>query len=212
MRKSTFALACASLLSFTGVAGAAANETRTIPAFRTIGAAGGSFDIIADASAATPSLSLEGAQADTDRIETRVEDGELRIRTKSGFNYNMGHVTVHVGAPGLTAYAGSGSTSAKITGVQAASFIATTSGSGGITLSGRAHRLQATISGSGSIDTRALNARLVELNISGSGDATVFASDTLSANIAGSGHVTYYGSPRTVNRSVSGSGSIDPGR
>lgn len=83
------------------------------------------------------------------------------------------------------------------------------SGSGNIELSGIADRLNASISGSGSLDADALTVSGANVSISGSGHAVVNATDSLVADVSGSGSVEYLGDP-SVRAEVSGSGNVDP--
>ena len=55
---------------------------------------------------------------------------------------------------------------------------------------------------------RGLQARIVEISITGAGSAVVNASNTLRVAITGAGDVTYFGNPKTVERHISGAGSI----
>lgn len=82
-------------------------------------------------------------------------------------------------------------------------------GSGSIELSGVASQLDASISGSGTLDAEALSVDRADVSISGSGDAVVDVSDELVADISGSGSIEYLGNP-IVDSNVSGSGSIEP--
>jgi len=81
-------------------------------------------------------------------------------------------------------------------------------GSGDISLNGSANNYDAHISGSGDIDTSNLKSKNVKCTISGSGDIEVYASESLDAVISGSGDISYSGSPKRINKTVSGSGEI----
>ena len=87
----------------------------------------------------------------------------------------------------------------------------TISGSGDIRLEGIADRQNAVISGSGNIYTDKLESKAVNAVISGSGNIKLYSSEKVTAQISGSGNITYYGSPTSVSKNVSGSGSINPG-
>jgi hypothetical protein len=81
------------------------------------------------------------------------------------------------------------------------------SGSGGASLKGAASRVGVTISGSADIRARELEAREVDIAISGSGAVEIQAEKSIDAKISGSGDVRYWGNP-TVSQRVSGSGKI----
>jgi len=82
------------------------------------------------------------------------------------------------------------------------------SGSGNITGSGSASRLDVTLSGSGTIVLGELAAQDVRATLSGSGSIRVWATRSLDAKIAGSGAVFYRGHPHELVTSVAGSGAV----
>lgn len=89
------------------------------------------------------------------------------------------------------------------------SFDADISGSADIYLTGsmKFNSFDANISGSGGMNLVNLEAKNVDVSISGSGDVRVTAIEKLKVRISGSGDVYYSGNP-TVNSSVSGSGKV----
>jgi hypothetical protein len=142
-------------------------------------------------------------------ITTTVKDGELIIeptesispRTKLRFEITVARLR---GA----SIAGSGSVNAE--GVNEDEIRLAISGSGDITVRGTTKKLTGAIAGSGSMHLADLTATDASVRISGSGDVTVNASESLEVSIAGSGDVRYLGQPRSVQRHVSGSGSVKP--
>ncbi len=82
-------------------------------------------------------------------------------------------------------------------------------GSGDVSLAGRAEKVAIDIAGSGDVNTCELVARDVEVRIAASGDARVHATQKLNATVMGSGDVRYAGSPKQIDRTVRGSGSIE---
>ncbi len=85
------------------------------------------------------------------------------------------------------------------------------SGSGKVTLAGSADSQQVDIGGSGDYNGKDLSAGDTGIEVTGSGDASVTVSGSLQVSISGSGNVTYFGSPTQVEKSVSGSGSVNQG-
>lgn len=81
-------------------------------------------------------------------------------------------------------------------------------GSCNVTLSGTATRLQARISGTGTIDAADLAAKEAAARLSGSGEIRVHASQKLDARLSGAGRIAYRGKP-ALKLSVTGAGSID---
>jgi hypothetical protein len=81
-------------------------------------------------------------------------------------------------------------------------------GSGTLTGSGTATKLDVTVNGSGSVQFTQLVANDVRAVVSGSGSIFVTATESLDASVSGSGAVLYAGSPHGVTKSVTGSGVI----
>ena len=82
------------------------------------------------------------------------------------------------------------------------------SGSGDFSFAGTCKTLNAKISGSGDIRAYDLPTEIVTARISGSGNMQLNVSKSLDATISGSGDIIYKGSPPTVTKSISGSGSV----
>lgn len=82
------------------------------------------------------------------------------------------------------------------------------SGSGNFSFVGACKNLNAKISGSGDIRAFDLPTEVVNARISGSGNMQLNVTRTLDATISGSGDIIYKGTPTTVTKSISGSGSV----
>ena len=82
------------------------------------------------------------------------------------------------------------------------------SGSGDFSFVGACKNLNAKISGSGDIRAFDLPTEAINARISGSGNMQLNVSRTLDATISGSGDIIYKGTPTTVTKSISGSGSV----
>jgi len=102
----------------------------------------------------------------------------------------------------------SGAGSVNLTSLTAASLEVDLSGAGSITADGTADNLSSDISGFGSFHGDNLASQDVHVTISGAGSATVWAKGSLTADISGTGSVRYFGSPSSINKNVSGLGSV----
>ncbi len=80
-------------------------------------------------------------------------------------------------------------------------------GSGNVTVSGEASKLEVSVAGSGDVDAAGVNAGRAKVSIAGSGDVKVGQVEQLEVSIAGSGDVYYKGNP-AIEKSVVGSGDI----
>lgn len=162
-------------------------------------------------------------------IETYVENGELKIRTKEGYWVsNSREISIHVTAPSFTAIktVGSGDivSQSKINNSSPIALEATGSGdikaslnapevkaevtgSGSINLDGETKTFNGQITGSGNIKAFDLKSENADVEILGSGNADVFASVKLSVEVNGSGDVKYKGNGQVASN-IHGSGSV----
>jgi putative autotransporter adhesin-like protein len=73
---------------------------------------------------------------------------------------------------------------------------------------GNVDQFLAEVTGAGDVRAKDLHSKTVEISTTGAADAYVTASDTLRISITGAGDVTYYGNPKTIEKHVTGAGSI----
>ncbi|HEX7367049.1 MAG TPA: head GIN domain-containing protein [Pelobium sp.] len=228
MKKLLYTFSVLILFSFFGLTDAEAQETRAVKNFHAIANAG-SVEVyvkIGD----EESLTIEGADEDVERIETIVQNGILKIRTKrdiNNWNIALNSVKVYITAVKLDALLQSGSGSMELEGklksasadiqlsgsgkisatmsVQSAKI--TLSGSGNIALMGKVGELNMTMAGSGDVNAEKLLAENAKIKIAGNGIAYVNVSETIDAKIVGNGGVKYIGEP-TITTKKLGEGSV----
>ncbi|MCC6463406.1 MAG: DUF2807 domain-containing protein [Saprospiraceae bacterium] len=162
-----------------------------------------------------------------DYLETVEDDGVLKIHFDRDV-YDVDHLKITVSAPSWDAIEISGSVHVdvpdaisgdaldlsisgsgdiKVFEADFATVDARITGSGDISLSGKADDLDCTITGSGSFDALQCPVLNATVHISGSGDARLNVTESLNVTISGSGDVEYKGSP-DVTTSISGSGKV----
>ncbi|HET7729965.1 MAG TPA: head GIN domain-containing protein [Usitatibacter sp.] len=142
-------------------------------------------------------------------IQTVVEDGVLRIRFRSGEEpvRTRSRIRIRLEMRDIQGISVAGSGRITAAALAVPRLKVSLSGSGDVTLAGKAERLDANISGSGSLRAGRLETRHTWVSVAGSGDAELWARATLNASLAGSGTVRYFGDPK-VDRQVAGSGSV----
>ena len=84
-------------------------------------------------------------------------------------------------------------------------------GAGRLEAKGSAKWLRLKARGVGEVTTQHLKADRADVNFEGIGDVKVHASQTLNAVVRGMGSLTYFGKPKSLNKSVSGIGSVSAG-
>lgn len=141
-------------------------------------------------------------------IETTVEDGELRIRSKESINPSKS-LQVEIVTTSLDAASVSGTGDINIVDARGEHLKLRISGTGDIQANGQVQNLNVTVSGVGDAEIKDLKAENVTVRVSGTGDAEVFASKSLDARVSGVGDITCYGNPSDVKQKASGIGDIE---
>jgi hypothetical protein len=190
-------------------------------------ALGGPHDVIVTVGGAH-SVRAEGDSAMIERLEVKVENGELTIGTKERMSLGWKDrkpLTIYVTAPTLSAASIGGSGNIKVDRVEGKSFAAAIGGSGDIDLAsltveeasfsiggsgniravGTAQRSQASIAGHGDLELGRLETKQTKVSIAGSGNVSARATEAADINIVGSGDVSLAGGAKcTISKMGSG--------
>jgi hypothetical protein len=142
------------------------------------------------------------------RVTTRVENGVLIVGLLPG---SYGNITVDfsITVTALEMLRINGAGNVSCTGpVQTDSLAGVVTGSGSMTLWGRARTQALLITGAGSVHSHEMVASYCSVMITGTGNADVYVTQQLDALITGVGNITYAGNPPVVHQQVTGIGSI----
>jgi hypothetical protein len=212
------------LLVAISTCGMAQKQQRDMTEFNKISfATGGYLEIIQDDK---QSVALEGTQSEIDQIETKVENGRLRIYTKNYVN-QIGNLKVYITVKELSdiTVAGSGdvvmnsplkterlnleisgSGNIRVFDLSSTKVELQVAGSGNINVKGvSAERIDVNVTGSGDVKASGLQTKIADVNITGSGSVEVNATESIEGNIVGSGNLYYKGNPK-INTHITGSG------
>jgi hypothetical protein len=183
------------------------SETRAVAGFKSISLEG-SADVNVDFGTAE-ALTIRGEDNIVFLIETNVQNGQLVINTKPQMTYTATvPVVINVTMIALDRVSISGSGNINVPDFAGDALVLDLPGSGNIIIGGTANRVDITLGGSGNIFTDQLKAKTATADLSGAGNIKVFASDKLDATLSGSGDIQYSGNPASVNKKVTGVGSI----
>jgi len=184
-------------------------QSRQVPAFHGIDL-GGVLTVEATIAPGQPaSVQIVGDADLVDKVTATVKDGILVLDTRDlHINRRNAHLRAIVTAPGLDALAISGTGGMKVTGISGERLAVALSGTGSLTMQGTIGELRATVSGTGDIAGKRLDARDVVVQITGAGSARLNATRSVDARVGGVGSVSVHGHPAQVKKSVSGVGSI----
>ena len=206
-----------------------AQENREVSGFSGLSSSGSYYVFITMGN--TESLRMEGDPESIREIETKVENGILKIRNRKQLNHrtwnNRGRVNIYIHAKELNNILLSGSGSIKVNGkpkdeslkntisgsgsievnMDVNEYTGTISGSGTILARGVADNTKITITGSGNFEGKELHTANTLAKLSGSGNIDIHAAKSLDAVLSGSGDIRYTGNA-AVNSTKSGSGRI----
>ncbi|MFD1294348.1 head GIN domain-containing protein [Lutibacter holmesii] len=201
--------------------------TRTVSDFDKI-AVSGSFDVTLKKGKGK-AVTIEASSNLMDIIETIVENNQLKIKFKSGWNIRTSkkiNITVTYEALSAVTLSGSGSIisedeiiannlALKVSGsgnmklkLFTDNLTATISGSGNLKLTGETNIVTCSLSGSGNLNASNLKAAITNAKVSGSGNVKIQASEEIYAKASGSGNIIYSGEPNIIKANSSGSGSV----
>lgn len=194
----------ATLLSLNAVA---AQESRNVPPFIAISTHGG-FSMTVEVGA-SQSLQISGDDKFIAGLRTEVVEKELRITAPDGeFKASKNSPLIKVSLPALSRLKVQGAGETILNNIKGDRLDIGFQGAGHLVAKGKIDYLRINAKGVGELDTKALLAKRVDVNFEDIGAVNVYASDTLNVIAKGMGDLGYYGHPKTVNKSVSGIGSV----
>jgi len=200
----------------------------SISDYNAISFSGGANLIYEQKKDTTPYLRIEIDQNLYPLLEIKSEGGTLTIKNQDNTSISPTKYDIYTNSPSLNKIIASGSIKAYLKGTVNAddfqfkisgsggittdslichSITSRVSGSGNVTLTGKASIIDTAISGSGKVETVGMPADTVYCSVSGSGNFTVSVEKYLKVDVSGSGNVRYKGDPK-IDQSISGSGKV----
>lgn len=154
-----------------------------------------------------PSLSITTNENLLPYIESRKIDNYLEVRSREHLRPRHG-IKVVISSLNRAGAKLSGAVDLQVPALTGPRFAVQSSGAADVTLEGAVDELLADVTGAADLKAKALQARVVQISTTGAASALVSASETLRVDITGAGDVTYFGNPKTVEKHVTGAGSI----
>ena len=154
-----------------------------------------------------PSLSVTTDDNLIGYFEGRTNGKRLELRNRERVRPTHG-LKVAVTSPSLTGVSLSGAADLVAHGITGPVFAVESRGAASITLDGTVDELLADLTGASELKAKNLQAKNVGISTTGAADAWVTAGEKLRVAITGAGDVTYSGNPQSVDRKVTGAGSI----
>jgi hypothetical protein len=181
-------------------------EQRPVTSFTRVDA-GGFYEL--EWKPGTPSCSVTTDENLLSHIETRVDGEVLKIEMHGSISPSR-KIQIAISSPSLAGASLSGALRFSATQLTSSTFALETSGASKVTLAGKVNRLLASLTGASKLEATDLTAEDVELSVTGAGKADVTATNLLRAGITGAGKVSYSGHPKSVEKKITGAGSIKP--
>jgi len=181
-------------------------DQRTITEFSEIAASGG---LTIEWHRGPPVLSVTTDENLLQHIDTQVSGKTLRLRTRTRDRLRPTRgIKISVSSANLDGAELSGAVDLIAKAVAGAKFYVQTTGASDVTVDGTVEQLLADMTGASDLHAKGLQAKTVEISTTGAASAYVLATDALKVSITGAGDVTYSGNPPTIEKHITGAGSI----
>jgi Putative auto-transporter adhesin, head GIN domain len=179
-------------------------DERTISAFANIDA-GGAFQI--EWQNGEPALRITTDENLLPYIESQISGDTLRLRTREQIWPTHG-VKVVISSPTRNGARISGAVKLTAKQLSGPKFAFEATGASQVKLDGSIDQLLADMTGASELNASGLQTRTAEISTTGAADAQIAVSETLKVAITGAGKVTYSGNPKTIEKHITGAGSI----
>jgi hypothetical protein len=179
-------------------------DERTIGAFANIRASG-AFKI--EWQNGAPALRITADENLLPYIDNDISGDTLRLSIREQIWPTHG-IKVVISSPTRAGARISGAVQLTAHQLSGAKFAFESTGASHVKLDGNIDQLLADMTGASELNASGLQTRTAEISTTGAADAEMAVSETLKVAITGAGKVTYSGNPKTVEKHISGAGSI----
>ena len=140
-------------------------------------------------------------------IESNVSGDTLHLRTREQIRPTRG-IKVIISSPTRAGARISGAVKLDATQLTGPRFALESRGASRVSLQGNIDELLVDMTGASELAASTLQTKTAEISTTGAGDADVAVAETLKVVITGAGEVKYSGNPATIQKHISGAGSI----
>ena len=179
-------------------------DQRTISAFATVDASG-VFTI--EWRNGGPALSITTDENLLPYIDNHISGDTLRLRTRENIWPTHG-IKVVISSPTRTGARISGAVKLTANQISGPRFALESTGASEVKLDGNIDELLADMTGASELNASGLQTKTTEISTTGASDAEIVVSETLKVSITGAGKVSYSGNPKTIEKHITGAGSI----
>ena len=179
-------------------------EERQVGAFANLDT-GGAFEI--EWKNGSPALLITTDENLLAYIEDNVSGDTLKLRTREHVWPTHG-VKLVISSPTRTGARIRGAVKLTASQLSGQSFAVESKGASEVSLDGKIERLLVDMTGASQLAANGLQTKSAEIATTGAGDAEVAVTDALKVAITGAGKVSYSGNPATIDKHITGAGSI----
>lgn len=179
-------------------------DQRQVSAFSEIDASGA---LQIEWRSGAPALSIITDQNLLSHVENENAGNHLRLSSHGNLWPTHG-VKIVISSPSRDGAKLSGATRFIANQLSGRRFAIESSGAARVLLDGKIDELLADMTGASRLEAQSLQTKTAEISTTGAGHAEVAVSDTLKVSITGAGKVIYSGNPPTIEKQISGAGSI----
>jgi Putative auto-transporter adhesin, head GIN domain len=186
--------------------GIRSSEKRDLPAFNAVDTTGAyQVEVMCQKPA---SFEIEADDNILPLIKTEVRDGVLYVSNQQHYN-SAKAVALRIGLPELISVSSRGAGEITVQDANSNDLKIASTGAASIKAAGKVKNATISSTGAGDIDTSRLQAERARVTVAGAASVTVYVTEQLDVSVSGVGSVSYSGNPKTVNKSVSGIGSVN---
>jgi len=179
-------------------------DERTISAFANIDASG-AFQI--EWKSGAPALSITTDENLLTYIDNHISGDTLRLRTHEQIWPTHG-IKVVISSPTRAGARISGAVKLTANQISGPKFALESTGASQVKLDGNVDELLADMTGASDLNASGLQTKTIEISTTGAADAEIAVSEILKVAITGAGKVSYSGNPKTIEKHITGAGSI----
>ena len=179
-------------------------DTRPVSDFSEIQADGGFY---IEWRNGAPSLSITTDQNLLQYITSENEDHRLRLHSRGNL-WPTHHINVVISSPARAGARLTGAARLTVSQLSGHNFAVESTGAATVKLDGSVDDLVTDMTGASKLDADGLQVKTATISSTGASKADVNVSESLKVSITGAGKVTYAGNPPTVEKRISGAGSI----
>ena len=179
-------------------------DERPLSAFANIDVSG-AFTI--EWQSGTPNLRITTDENLLSYIDSNVSGETLHLRTREQIRPTHG-VRVVISSPTRVGARTSGAVKLDAKQLSGARFALESRGASRVSLEGNIDELLVDMTGASELAASNLQTKVSEISTTGAADAEIAVAETLKVAITGAGKITYSGNPATIEKHITGAGSI----